>query len=273
MGVKDSIDELSQPKYRQLGNQASWSVMADWNPAEIIGLTPSPLAFDLYKAIVTDEIWAKQRHEVGYRDIRGWPLIRTFGGQAFVDVRASLNSFIPMKTPKNVAESIVNYATKLLNDDPSLHDKIEFELIPTCIDFNFDKWETTYRANGVVKPEQLMVYKEELRKVTVNIIDKVDGEVDKAEQLEVESINHIEMNVPVSDWLRNTLRVCSQEGALCFAHLARAGFVAAALLKFSSSSWPDRRKTATSTHGKHSWYWYGIHRICERCARWKAFKT
>ena len=37
--------------------------MPDWNPAEIIGINPYPLAFDLYKEIITDKIWPLTRQK------------------------------------------------------------------------------------------------------------------------------------------------------------------------------------------------------------------
>ena len=35
--------------------------MPDWNPAEIIGIKPKPLALSLYKGLITDSIWSQQR--------------------------------------------------------------------------------------------------------------------------------------------------------------------------------------------------------------------
>ena len=63
--------------------------MPDWNPAEIIGVRPSPLAFSLYRWLITDDVWATQRAEFGYRDVRPHPLIVGFCGQPYVDIRAS----------------------------------------------------------------------------------------------------------------------------------------------------------------------------------------
>ena len=35
--------------------------MPDWNPAEIIGIRPKPLDLSLYKELITDHVWAKNR--------------------------------------------------------------------------------------------------------------------------------------------------------------------------------------------------------------------
>ena len=33
--------------------------MPDWNPAEIIGIKPKPLALSLYRELITDHIWQR----------------------------------------------------------------------------------------------------------------------------------------------------------------------------------------------------------------------
>ena len=41
----------------------------DWNPAEIIGIKPKNLALWLYKELITDHIWAKNRQRYGFMEI------------------------------------------------------------------------------------------------------------------------------------------------------------------------------------------------------------
>lgn len=226
-----TLRQLSSPPLGQAGKETAWSVMADWNPAEILGRTPGPLALDLYRHIITDKIWAVQRHEVGYRDMRGWPLIRSFAGQAFVDVRASVNSFIPASISEQLAQRMADYAINRLKADKSLHDKLEFELIPTCLDFNFGEWCQRYQASNVCSQSEVIELKSSLRKVTSNIISRAAGDLAASRALEVRCTELVQPFAPLSDWLRHTLHICAEEGTLTFAHLARAGFVAAALLR------------------------------------------
>jgi phosphohistidine swiveling domain-containing protein len=230
-GLHALLEELGQAPSGQVGAAAAWSVMADWNPAEIIGLTPGPLALDLYRRIVTDTTWALQRHQVGYRDLRNWPLIRSFGGQTFVDVRASVNSFVPACLPDDLANRLVNHAMNLLIENRALHDKLEFELLPTCLDFGFDDWRADYRVAGVADEADLAALEAGLRMVTRNIIERTTADVAAACALELRCERLEARAVPSGDWLRRTLDVCAADGALPFAHLARAGFVAAALLR------------------------------------------
>ncbi len=230
-GIHEKLQQLIQPPPGQVGRCTAWSVMADWNPAEIVGLTPAPLALDLYRRIITDRVWAQQRYEVGYRDVREWPLIRSFGGQGFVDVRASLNSFLPAILPNELAQRLVEYAIERLHADPSLHDKLEFELVPTCLDFGFTQWEQRYQESGTCCKDDLVALRDGLRKVTRTIVQRAARDFASAQSLEKSCPAFSHVREPFADWLREVLHVCSAQGALCFAHLARGGFVVAALLR------------------------------------------
>ena len=118
-------------------NSLVFGVMPDWNPAEIIGFKPNKLSLSLYKKLITNQVWAKQREEFGYRKIIKKKLLETFGGTPYVCVNKSLESFIPSKLKRELAEKIINISLQILKNDPSKHDKIEFQVIPNCLDFNF----------------------------------------------------------------------------------------------------------------------------------------
>ena len=77
-----------------MGKKTIYGVMPDWNPAEIIGIRPKPLSLSLYRELITDSIWAYQRHNYGYRNLRSFPLMQHFFGLPYIDVRLSFNSFI-----------------------------------------------------------------------------------------------------------------------------------------------------------------------------------
>ncbi len=49
---------------RLVGQTPLFGVMTDWNPAEIVGTKPRNLALSLYRQLITDEIWARQRAEI-----------------------------------------------------------------------------------------------------------------------------------------------------------------------------------------------------------------
>ena len=52
------------------GKETIFGVMPDWNPAEMIGTKPRRLAVSLYQHLITNDIWAQQRAEFGYKEVR-----------------------------------------------------------------------------------------------------------------------------------------------------------------------------------------------------------
>ena len=92
--IYDKVDRGMRPHPFLMGKKTVYGVMPDWNPAEIVGIRPKPLAYSLYRELVTDSIWAYQRHNYGYRNLRSFPLMPHFYGLPYVDVRLSFNSFI-----------------------------------------------------------------------------------------------------------------------------------------------------------------------------------
>ena len=128
--------QIKSPKLA--GDRTIYGVMPDWNPAEIIGINPHPLAFDLYKKIITDKIWPMSRDEIGYRKIKHHPGIFSFSGKPYVDVRMSFNSFTPKTISEKTAHKLVNFYINKLIANPHLHDKVEFDVCITSYDFTFD---------------------------------------------------------------------------------------------------------------------------------------
>ena len=115
-----------------LGHTTCFGVMPDWNPAEILGVRPKKLAISLYKELITDNIWAHQRHDYGYRDLTMHPLMISFCGIPYIDTRITFNSFIPKKLNNRISEKLVNYYIDKLSKYPKYHDKIEFEIVYSC---------------------------------------------------------------------------------------------------------------------------------------------
>ncbi|MFI3202381.1 MAG: phosphoenolpyruvate synthase, partial [Eubacteriales bacterium] len=120
------IEKLSRPHPNLLGTKTVFGLMPDWNPAEIIGVRPRKLALSLYKELITDSIWAHQRSNYGYRNLIGHPLLVTFAGVPYVDVRITFNSFIPSNLHENIAKKLMEYYMDKLIAKPKYHDKVEF---------------------------------------------------------------------------------------------------------------------------------------------------
>ena len=117
------------------GKTTYFSNMSDWNPMEMIGAKPSYLSLSLYSELITDEIWAEQRYNYGYKDVRPNPLMLNLGGSPYIDLRVDFNSFLPSNLPIKIQEKAINYYLDKIRSKPNLQDKIEFDIIETCYDF------------------------------------------------------------------------------------------------------------------------------------------
>lgn len=231
--IQEGLQSHFEDSYHDLlGDAPLWSVMADWNPAEIVGTRPGALALDIYRYVIMDRTWAVQRKEVGYRDVTHVPLVSNLAGTAYVNVRASLNSFVPADFPDEPANRLVTHALQRLRASPEFHDKIEFEIIPTCLDFTFDRWSQLFTRDQVLSDAEIAQLTASLRQVTQAIINRTGDDLARAQQLEHdydELLEKCASRGPAG--IRRLLDRCQQEGALVFAHLARAGFVAVCLMK------------------------------------------
>ncbi|WP_375742076.1 PEP-utilizing enzyme [Corallococcus interemptor] len=216
---------LLRPKAPVVGDGPVYSTMTDWNPAEMIGRRPLPLARTLYGRLITDQTWAEQRAAYGYRDLRGTPLLRDFAGHAYVDVRASLNSFIPAVTPARVAEVLVSQQLTRLASAPELHDKVEFEIADTCASLGLRERLRRLYASSLDAGE-LDALATALRDITLHGLRDLPAQVEQVEQLRAHPFAPgFEGGLgPVLSRLRKL-------GTLPFAHLARTAFVVTALLK------------------------------------------
>ncbi|MBM3505700.1 MAG: pyruvate, phosphate dikinase [Alphaproteobacteria bacterium] len=129
--LRHDLSALMSPESGLAGATTIFGEMPDWNPAEMIGSNPTPLAASLYRSLIMDRAWSTARSDMGYRTV-AHPLMRMLAGRPYVDVRLSLNSFLPAPTSDGIAESVVNHQLDRLRANRHLHDKIEFEVALTC---------------------------------------------------------------------------------------------------------------------------------------------
>ena len=223
-------------KAKIYGNVNIFSNMLDWNPAEIIGVRPKPLALSLYRYLITDEVWAQQRAEFGYRDVRPCQLILSFCGQPYINVRASLNSFIPAELSGATVNRLVCAYLKILADFPKYHDKVEFDVVFTVWTPNFVENASKRLAAYGVKPDDILKLESALKKITR---DSFYFDVDSQKAIEMMNNNRFEILKSdrfVLDKIIMLLEDCRNLGSLAFAHAARLGFIAMTLLKSFVSS-------------------------------------
>ena len=232
--IARKIELLSRPHPYLHGSRAIFAVMPDWNPAEIIGLRPWPLSLSLYCELITDAIWAYQRDNYGYKNLRSFPLLVSFHGLPYIDVRVSFNSFVPRDLPENLAGRLVNYYIERLLSEPHLHDKVEFEIIFSCYTLDLPQRLTKLAEDGFSSAE-LDQFSVGLRRLTNRIVygdtalwrrdrAKVDVLAERFSTICNAAIDKISRIY----WL---IEDCKRYGTLPFAGLARAGFIAVQLLQ------------------------------------------
>lgn len=226
---------LQTPSPFVVGRSGIFGIMPDWNPAEIIGTKPGLLAFSLYRFLIMDEVWATQRAEYGYRDVRPQPLLIAFAGHPYVDVRASFNSFVPAALDDELATRLVDFYLDWLKRHPHLHDKIEFDVVPTCFALDFQRWETRLIEQGGFSPEELNTLRTTLREVTTKAMSRSYDDLAQIENLEQRFERLRQSMLPPLEKAWALLHDCRQYGTLPFAHLARSAFVAVTLLRSAVS--------------------------------------
>jgi phosphohistidine swiveling domain-containing protein len=133
-GAARVLREMTDASPVALGSGVALSDMADWNPGEIVGTAPSPLAFSTYRALIGTSAWRVARAGLGYRD-PGVPLLHRLGAHPYVDVRASLTSLVPSAVKPETAERLVAAGLDALRAEPGLHTRLEFALSCSCTGF------------------------------------------------------------------------------------------------------------------------------------------
>jgi len=231
--LRKKISHLNSRHPYLYGNKTIYGVMADWNPAEIIGVKPKPLALSLYKKIITDEVWACQRNNYGYKNVIGFPLLMDFYGLPYIDLRVSFNSFLPANLSKNLCEKLVNYYINSLIEYPNYHDKIEFKIVFSCYTFDTEKKLNKLLCKGFSENECTEL-NGSLQKLTNNIINGKDNlwqnDIEKIMELKERRNLIYNSNLDLISKIYWLLKDCSTYGALPFAGLARCGFIAMEIL-------------------------------------------
>ncbi len=221
--------ELLRPAPLLLGGSTCFSVMADWNPAEMIGTKPNRLALSLYRTLITDEAWARQRAEYGYRDVRPSNLIVDFLGHPYVDVRVDFNSFLPAALPDELAARLVDHYLERLRRHPELHDKVEFEILFTCLAFDFDRRAEGLRRAGFSAGDALSL-RAALGDLTRAGIARCAGDLDALEGLRRRCDAVVAAQPPPLELAHLLLEDVRRIGVPLFSHLARHAFIAVTLL-------------------------------------------
>ena len=231
INLEKKIKNLQNINPHLSGKTTIFSNMSDWNPAEMIGNKPKPLAISLYSELITNRIWGIQRKEYGYKDVSPNILMVNLAGTPFIDLRTDINSFLPSNLDNKICEKISNNSIKTLEKKPFLHDKIEFDLLLTCFDFDIN-----YKKIDFLSAKEKKIYLNKLKKLTNKLL--LNGE--QILEDELNKVKKLNINLKKIKKIKNLNEIqkifflvddCKNFGTLPFAGAARIAFVCTQILK------------------------------------------
>lgn len=234
--LKDFVAKIMMPRPQLFGQKTLLGFMPDWNPAEMIGVVPRPLSMSLYRELITKSTWRVAREKMGYRKMPNTELMISLFGRPYIDVRNSANSFLPEGLDPKICEKLVNAYIQRLDEIPYLHDKIEFEVILTAYDFDFEK-HFNERYAGVLTNEEFQTFVRLQKELTIqalspnSTLNAAFADIEKLTQLQNESIEPNENSFSIADKITTLISECKKFGTIPFSILARHGFIAEGFLK------------------------------------------
>ncbi len=228
--LQKKIHKLQKNHHDLLGNTTAFGVMPDWNPAEIIGYKPRPLALSLYQELITNHVWSEQRKNYGYRDISSNHLMVNFFGTPYVDVRVDFNSWLPSSLNENLAKKLVNFYIGKFKNNKSLHDKVEFEILFTCYTPSVEKKIKSHLKKSF-SPKEIKQIIYSLKNINIYSFENLKDDYDKINVLKEKQIKIQSSNMYYIDKIYWLVEDCKKYGTLPFAGLARNAFVATDIIK------------------------------------------
>lgn len=234
--TRDAINRCNRRRGGVAGRRTLLSDMSDWNPAELIGSHPRPLARSLFEKLISDDVWRTARAEVGYANPESERLMVTLAGHPYIDTRNSFNSFLPASIGANTSERVINEELDFLESNPHLHDKVEFAVTTNCFTPLFDRMTDRYRASGM-SDEQIAELREKLLSHTESIIRGEQRTVRDC-MAEVETLDEDRMSILASkadgnvvECISKLVEDCKQRGTKQFSTIARMAFIGNALVR------------------------------------------
>ncbi len=213
-----SFQQLQNKSNSVYGSRTVLSNMSDWNPAEMLGESPNYLSLSLYKTFITNDSWYIQRKEFGYRgDVRD-KLMFNFGNKCFIDVRASLNSFLTKSISDNECERIIDFQIDTLINNPELHDKIEFEIAETSYVFGLDR-QLHKRYKDILPKETISIWLNDLKALEKNYLNILNRNNKKI----ISYFNNLSPSMDFFD--KRIVKAIKNNMAVPFSHHARLAFI------------------------------------------------
>lgn len=229
--LRKKIIKMNNEQTALYGNNRYFSTMTDWNPAEIIGLKPNELSLSMYKSLITNNIWSESRRELGYKNISRNPLLHSFLGTPYVDLKADFNSFLLNEISVNIQKKLVNFYLNEFKKKPHYyHDKVESKLVINCISLNPLKYKKILAKSNLSSIEIKDVI-QKYTNLTKKIIKKLDQNIllyKEGEKLFAKTKNS---KNPFINKIFQLHSLCKSHGTLPFANLARMAFISIEFLE------------------------------------------
>jgi hypothetical protein len=237
-----AVEDCAAPRPGVVGSGTILGQMPDWNPAELIGTMPSPLAAALFQDLIADDVWQRARASMGYRALPATRLVTIIAGRPWVDVRASCNSFLPATLDDAPAAALVDGWLEGLRQRPDLHDKLELDVVATVRDFTFAE---RLRAIQDLTRRGRARWAGALAELTSRNVSIAPGSSLRSALATVEGLGRCALRPPCEHRMdvpheprRRALALlddCRARGTLPFAVIARHAFMAEALLRSAVS--------------------------------------
>lgn len=235
--VKKKVKSRLKKYPHIFGNTTVLADMPDWNPAEMIGVRPNPLAISLYQYLITDSAWRIARGKMGYHDPVPEKLLFCIGGHPYVDVRNSFNNLIPKGLSDKLSDKLVNHYIDRLKENLHFHDKVEFDIVITCFTPDIDD-HTMRLVEAGFSEDEIKDLKEGLKKLTeAAIIGNKNSVVNLIQQTEKLNPRRKKLlsqefkNEDIPHLIQVLLDDCIEFGTIPFSILARYGFIASSMLR------------------------------------------
>lgn len=227
--LEKKINKLKQKHHGLIGDTTYFGNMPDWNPAEIIGTKPRPLALSLYQELITDHIWSQNRINYGYKDLSQYHLMTTFYGTPYVDIRIDFNSWIPNDLDNNLSKKIIDYYLRKFKNNDFIQDKVEFKILFTCASFNtLSNLKKEFKK--ILTKKEIYEFYNSLKKINKKALFEKNNDIDLIKELEIRQNKIKNSNLYEIDKIYWLIEDCKKFGTLPFAGLARCGFIAVELL-------------------------------------------
>ncbi len=228
--LEKKIIKLKKQQNNEYGNTTYFGVMPDWNPAEIVGKKPKPLALSLYRELITDHIWSENRYKYGFKDTSQFHLMTTFYNTPFIDIKIDFNSWLPRNLKKNVQKKLINFYLKKFKKNKDFHDKVEREIIYSCYSFNLEK-KINKDLHNILTKSEIKSFIESLKKINNLAYKEKNYDLKKIKSLVYKQKKVQKSKLYFFDKIYWHTENCKKFGTLPFAGLARCGFIAIELIE------------------------------------------